>query len=286
MLIHLLTTISFYSISSAAALVSWTFCAAKLAQPTRPGAKAPKTTGWGRVSFFSARHQATYGFGVMYLALTILLNVRLGEWDLNKEPGLCYHASYITTRYASHPVADQVYVSISAVWMLMVVGAASFLGPNWRKWILWTSFLQFPVHLYMAIALRSENQGKLAGEETDENDWDFGQTTAVLLLASALEELVRKGSDYLKFEKMVRSGADMDEDGAADEEQGTVLKDLVPERSSHDDQRMATARTQPFEERLGTADSGGHVSAVTALETHADEASEPPRGRRSGEQRP
>lgn len=175
------------------------------------------------MSFFTIRHRATYLFGVMFLALTILLCLRLNEWDVDARPGRCYYSHLVTAGgYGSHPLADKIYVGVTAAWMLLAIGMAAFMGVRWRKWILRSAFLQFPVHLYMAIALRSENQGRLAGDERDENGWDFGQTTAVLLLGAAFEELVRKGSDYWKFERAARQGGSIDPDDDGDVEQGTV----------------------------------------------------------------
>lgn len=55
----------------------------------------------------------------------------------------------------------------------------------------------------MAIALRQANQGKFEGEVKHENEWDFGQTTAVVLLGIAVVELIAKGRDYYRFERYV-----------------------------------------------------------------------------------
>lgn len=52
----------------------------------------------------------------------------------------------------------------------------------------------------MVIALRLANQDHLEGEES-ENGWDFGQTTAVLLLGVTIQELFHKGHEYFTFEK-------------------------------------------------------------------------------------
>lgn len=78
--------------------------------------------------------------------------------------------------------------------------AAALSGARWRHTILVLAFLQFPVHLYMALALRSANQGKLEGGGY-ENEWDFGQTTAVILLCVAAREVFDKSLEYFFFEK-------------------------------------------------------------------------------------
>jgi heme/copper-type cytochrome/quinol oxidase subunit 4 len=97
-----------------------------------------------------------------------------------------------------------VYVAITAAWLLIVMALAIFLGARRRRLVLLLSFLQFPVHLYMALALRTANQGRLEGEDGNENRWDFGQTTAVLLLSIAVSELISKAREYVKFEKELK----------------------------------------------------------------------------------
>lgn len=183
-------------------MVCWTFCKAKLDDGTdKPRSSAHISPG---IAYFTPRHRATYGFAVMFLALTVLLCVQLSEWAPNQEPGRCYHAQLITITHANHPAADITYVVVTAVWMIFAMASAILLNAHRRKWVLLSSFLQFPLHLYMALALRSANQGKLEGEESDENGWDFGQTTAVVLLALALGELYRKGREYIQFERLAR----------------------------------------------------------------------------------
>lgn len=95
---------------------------------------------------------------------------------------------------------------MSAAWVVVTTGTAIKIGAKHRRWILTSTFLQFPVHLCMSIALRTENQGKLSGEETNENSWDFSQTTVVILLLLAIMELFRKGREFLSFEWALRRG--------------------------------------------------------------------------------
>lgn len=55
----------------------------------------------------------------------------------------------------------------------------------------------------MTIALRIANEGKFEGEMKHENEWDFGQTTAVVLLGIAVVEFLKKGKQYYDFETYV-----------------------------------------------------------------------------------
>lgn len=189
-------------------MVCWTYCAAKLAgKDVKPGRTKPER------AYFTGRHRVSYMYAALFVALTILLGIRLGEWSPDAEPGRCYHSTLIATAGSSHPSTDKTYVGITASWMLVSMGMAIFLSAHRRRWVFLTALLQFPVHLYMALALRSENQGKLSGEEKHENGWDFGQTTAVVLLGVAFGELYVKAREYVSFEHDVRKNGPRNADG-------------------------------------------------------------------------
>lgn len=173
----------------------------------------------------SSRYRATYVFSVFYLALTILLNNKLGEWDL-EVAGTCYNSHLTSKPGASHPQADRVYLWVTFGWMITVMGFAIFGNASHRRFILVAAFVQFPLHFYMMLALRSANQGLLgvtageaadaseaatrlrsraeSSEEATENEWDFGQTTAILLLFVALVEAFGKGYEFFKFERQLK----------------------------------------------------------------------------------
>ncbi|KAL6804432.1 hypothetical protein J3E68DRAFT_393376 [Trichoderma sp. SZMC 28012] len=199
--------VSFVGVSSAAALVCWTYCNVRLHRSAAPKDLSTHLLSRYftilRSAHFTPRHRATYLFAVLYLALTILLCISLDNWAPDSEPGRCYFTHLVTTPTAGHPSADKIYVSITASWMILVMLAAAFSGARWRHSILILAFLQFPVHLYMTIALRSANQGKLEGDAY-ENYWDFGQTTAVVLFAMALRELLDKVFEFYFFERDLR----------------------------------------------------------------------------------
>ncbi|TFB07627.1 hypothetical protein CCMA1212_000083 [Trichoderma ghanense] len=197
--------VSFVGVSSAAALVCWTYCTLRLHQPSSPPDYASHLLSRHfaclRSVHFTPRHRGTYLFAAMYLVLTILLGLSLDAWSPDTPPGRCYFAHLITSPHASHPAEDKAYVAFTAAWMILVMLAAAFSGARWRHTILALAFLQFPVHLYMALALRAANQGHLVGDDARENEWDFGQTTAVVLLAMAARELVDKGTEFYFFER-------------------------------------------------------------------------------------
>lgn len=226
-----------------------------------------------RVSRLSPRHRLTFTFAIMFLALAILLAVRMNSWTESPEPavggeggtaaplehraeetaevtGRCYN-TYLTSAPGSpQPLSDKIYIGITTSWllisMLMAVTARDVApkrrkrhnphhsrkdlnpegtrwlpgrGPQWRsarKVLVWT-ILQFPVHLYMMIALKTANQGLLeggeGGEGHDENSWDFGQTIAVILLGVALNEAWEKFWEHKNFETELMQSGGMSEFG-------------------------------------------------------------------------
>ncbi|KAI2630772.1 hypothetical protein GGR54DRAFT_169358 [Hypoxylon sp. NC1633] len=185
-------TVSFVGISNAAALVCWTFM----------GAKSPKSRYriW-QPAHWTPRFRVSYMFAVLFLVLTIILELRLNQWSLTaEEPGFCYVTTGTSVPGASHPAADKTYVAVTSIWLLLSMFGALFCSTRFRRPLLIISGLQFPVHLYMMIRLRIENQPFLEGEES-ENRWDFGQTTATLLLGLALGQLVHQGVQYFRFER-------------------------------------------------------------------------------------
>ncbi|KAI0380941.1 hypothetical protein F5Y04DRAFT_88351 [Hypomontagnella monticulosa] len=187
-------TASFVGISNSAALVCWTFMRATEAKTRRHKKLMP--------AHWTPRFRVSYAFAILFLALTILLEVRLGEWSLEKA-GYCYVTTSTTYEGAAHPWSDQVYVAVTAAWLLIVMFGALFSSVKFRKPLLLLSALQFPVHLYMMIALRTANQDALEGKET-ENEWDFGQTTATILLGLAIGQLVHQAIEYVKFERRLK----------------------------------------------------------------------------------
>ncbi|KAI0180168.1 hypothetical protein GGR52DRAFT_230331 [Hypoxylon sp. FL1284] len=187
-------TASFVGISNAAALVCWTFVGAKL-----------RTAKYRHRKFIPAhwtpRFRISYAFAVLFLVLTILLEIRLDGWSLtSEEPGFCYVTTGTAAPGARHPGADKLYVAITAAWLLIILLGALFCSAKFRRPLLILGGLQYPLHLYMMIRLRADNQPFLEGEET-ETGWDFGQTTATILLGLAIGQLIRQGWKYIQFER-------------------------------------------------------------------------------------
>ncbi|OTB08007.1 hypothetical protein M426DRAFT_317511 [Hypoxylon sp. CI-4A] len=206
-------TVSFVGISNAAALVCWTFTGAKLS----PNKRTSDRRQW------NARYTVSYLFALLFLGLTIFLEVRLDGWSLtSEEMGHCYITTGTTAIGAHHPTSDKTYVAVTAIWLLLVMFGSIFASAKFRRHLLILSGLQFPVHLYMMIKLRSENQDALEGPE-DENHWDFGQTTATMLLAIAISELIHQAMEYYKFEAAMKKYGPEYALSLKDEKEGTPM---------------------------------------------------------------
>ncbi|KAH7256294.1 hypothetical protein BKA59DRAFT_69444 [Fusarium tricinctum] len=76
--------------------------------------------------------------------------------------------------------------------------------PEYRVWaIVPLAMGQYPLHLYMVIALRVGNESLLSGDS--ENTWGFGQIVALILCAATLLECVRGVSEYRKTFQLQRN---------------------------------------------------------------------------------
>ncbi|KAH8681589.1 hypothetical protein BX600DRAFT_26849 [Xylariales sp. PMI_506] len=192
-------TVSFVAVSNCAALICWTFIGTKLPNKSI-GIKKSKKNHLIRLN--SARHRAAYIFVICFLILTVLFEIRLSGWTLDpSESGKCFRAvGLMAGDDQTSAKGTMAYVGVMSGWLLVVMILALVSSTRLRKILLVLSSLQFPVHIYMMIALRSANAPYLEAAEESEDGWDFGQTTAVVLLAITLSELVQKGVEYWNFE--------------------------------------------------------------------------------------
>lgn len=127
-------------------------------------------------------------YAILYIIFTSMFGRSLKSWNYTA-PGLCYNTELLATSYASHPHVDRIYVGITTAFMifiLMLVGLLRVMhkGEIHASLILFVSYFQYPLHLYSVVALRSSNEGLLDGDS--ENNWGFGQISALVLLAGVL----------------------------------------------------------------------------------------------------
>jgi hypothetical protein len=178
--------VSLVGMSSTSALVCSEFAHAKLNR---------------QLSYKSFRYLSTYLFEAIFFALTVTLLVYLSQWDdASEDPGLCYNTRGIAWPSSAHPASDIIYVVTLTASLLAVMTSAAFMNATRRKIILIATFLQYPVHMYFMIAIRHANQGLLDGGPKKEDDWEFGQTTAMVLLGVAFIELAGHYRDYRKYD--------------------------------------------------------------------------------------
>ena len=145
-------------------------------------------------SWRTGRKISIYIFSILYLAYAIIVCQRLGNWSEDGENAKCYNTPLVTSSTASHPRADIIYVAITAGFLLLLIGFSLTSTQRTARFILVLALGQLPVHVYMVGALRTSNQGLL--ESGDENEWDFGQTVATVLLGMTISELVGGLREY------------------------------------------------------------------------------------------
>lgn len=161
------------------------------------------------------RYTLLIAFLALYVAFVAFFNVRLAAWDLSI-PGRCYNHNLVAAPSSSHPVADHVYLAVTAFYSLFSITSCRAIvesreaeqyyisGPfnmdhaarlrversdRHKFWILSLALGQYPLHTYMVFALRASNQGYLTGDS--ENEWGFGQVMAMVLVGPFLLECVR-----------------------------------------------------------------------------------------------
>ena len=161
-------------------------------QPHIPLSKTLKlVTFWVSKKFFA------FVFAVLYLVFVIIFGKTLEKWD-NDKKGRCYRSDRIAHPNASHPYVDMIYLITTSVCLFVIllgclVSKVAETILNVEEETLWSlrgtllvfALLQYPLHLYMAVAIRITNEGSLRGDI--ENKWSFGQIMTMLLLASFIK---------------------------------------------------------------------------------------------------
>jgi len=148
----------------------------------------------------TGRARVLYVYAGLFAAFSIWLGVRLGQWDYD-QMGKCYRAGITAYPGADHPTADIIYLSITACWMVVTLAISVFGNANRVRTVIILAAVQFPVHLFMMIAIRQANTGHLEGDES-EDDWEFGQTVCILLLYLSGKEAWAGVKHYYKYEKI------------------------------------------------------------------------------------
>jgi hypothetical protein len=146
----------------------------------------------------------------LFTTLVILFGIRLGGWN-EEEEGHCYLTGGVSRVNAGHPTSDIIYLSITSIWMMIVLLTGALGNEKQVRPVIIGAAIQYPIHLYFMIAVRQANSKHLEGLES-ENDWRFGQTTAVVLLGATIAELLSSLKEYVNFEKKVEAHEPMDED--------------------------------------------------------------------------
>lgn len=132
-------------------------------------------------------------FGIFYIAFTIMLGIRLNQWN-DRIPGQCFNASKIALPNARHPYVDQIYLGVTSFYLfglLLNIVQPRIIGISTvQEGILTISIAQFILHVYMVISLRISNHSLLK-DASLEQEWGFGQVLALVMLGSTLMECAR-----------------------------------------------------------------------------------------------
>jgi hypothetical protein len=131
-------------------------------------------------------------WSTLYVIYTCLFGVRLRSWDYITV-GRCYNTHNIALPQAKHPYVDNIYLSITCLYVFLTLGIAFSAALDDQFWsaymVLFVAAMQYPLHLYSIFTLRASNESLLASGTT-EQQWGFGQIVAVILLGTNLVVLV------------------------------------------------------------------------------------------------
>jgi hypothetical protein len=147
----------------------------------------------------SLRYLTTYVYIIFFFALTVVLITHLLQWDENSSAlGFCYNIQGSADPGTDQPGTELTYVVATGFGLLILMFSAGFGAPRLRTFLVVSAFVQYVVHLYFMVAVRQANQALLEGPDREDR-WDFGQTTAMLLLGLAFAEVVQKSWDYRQW---------------------------------------------------------------------------------------
>ncbi|KAK0627344.1 hypothetical protein B0T14DRAFT_512456 [Immersiella caudata] len=143
-------------------------------------------------------------FAVMHLTFSIFFGRALERWDWDT-PGRCYNTRLVSHPGAAHPTVDRIYLGITCCYMqvcliaCLITSFRNYYRDPFRsfdpdgidegepelEWVVMAGALyQYPIHLYMTVALRVSNESLLEGDS--ENSWGFGQIISLVLVADTL----------------------------------------------------------------------------------------------------
>ncbi|KAF3012196.1 hypothetical protein G7054_g10003 [Neopestalotiopsis clavispora] len=180
-------TVSFVGVSGIVAFVWTRFCEAKLCLPPH------------RLSF---QYLTTYLYAIFFFALTVVTLNHMLQWNpRTEEPGYCYNTAGSADPGAEQPGTEIMYVVVTGFSLLCTMIGAIFSGPRLRFPLVLFAIMHYVVHLYFMIVVREANQKLLEGSEREDR-WDFGQSTAMLLLGLAFLEAIKKAVKYCQINMM------------------------------------------------------------------------------------
>ncbi|KAK9417145.1 hypothetical protein SUNI508_09163 [Seiridium unicorne] len=177
-------TVSFVGVSGIVAFVWTRFCQAQLNRSPRR---------------LSLQYLTIYLYAAFFFALNIVTLSHMLQWNDHSEAlGYCYATKGSADPGAGQPGTEIIYVLVTGFSLLITMIFAIFSGPKLRFALVILAVLHFVVHLYFMIVVREANQKLLEGVEREDR-WDFGQSTAMLLLGLAILEFAKRSVRYWRW---------------------------------------------------------------------------------------
>lgn len=135
-------------------------------------------------------------FSVLYLSFSIIFGISLTTWN-DEIPGRCYNTRLIANPADSHPYVDRIYLGITCWYCLSILGVCVSASTKiiyerqatyYEFLVVHYALIQYPLHLYMVVAMRASNEGKVGNNS--ENEWGFGQVVALVLASNTVLECI------------------------------------------------------------------------------------------------
>lgn len=150
----------------------------------------------------SLQYLTMYVYAIFFFALTIVTITHLLQWDEHSTSlGYCYNTAGSADSGTDQPGTELTYVVVTGFSLLITMITAIFSGPKLRFPLVVIAVLHFGVHLYFMVVVREANQKLLEGVEREDR-WDFGQSTAMLLLGLAILEVMKKSLAYSRLNRV------------------------------------------------------------------------------------
>ncbi|KAI1743038.1 hypothetical protein F4680DRAFT_410861 [Xylaria scruposa] len=152
---------------------------------------------WKKKDTNAIRVASIFAFLSFHLAFVVLFGLKLQSWDDNVL-GRCYRPQVTPLQFATHPLADRVYLGTTASFSFVSFAftfRATTRVADMTSHIVIFALILYLIYVYMLVTIRQSNEAYLSGNS--ENEWEFGQVVALVLVTSVLLESFRTIVEYV-----------------------------------------------------------------------------------------